>query len=178
MKCSRTASIPAKADEPSKKSLLGFLWQWLGDRCAGGSDADGTESAGALAQGTFQTLARAADDMAAVFSDDPPELSSLLLTWALQVSRRHNPSCSPGHVARSASQELCWGYTPCAAFTQWEPSLLCTQLFHASGKDAWAEAAAGGLLLCCASPHAPSVVALGGREGSAASCRRRSGARC
>ena len=59
-----------------------------GCRDAGGSDADGTESAGALAQGTFRTLARAADDMAAVFADDTPELSSLLLTWALQVSRQ------------------------------------------------------------------------------------------
>ena len=62
-------------------------YRWCGFLRAGGSDADGTESAGALAQGTFQTMARAADDMGAVFSDDPPELSSLLLTWALQVRR-------------------------------------------------------------------------------------------
>ena len=51
----------------------------------GGSDADGTEYAGALSQRVFQTVASAADDMAAVFGDDAPELSSLLVVWALQV---------------------------------------------------------------------------------------------
>lgn len=51
----------------------------------GGSDVDGTEYAGALSQRVFQTVASAADDMAAVFADDTPELSSLFVVWALQV---------------------------------------------------------------------------------------------
>lgn len=51
----------------------------------GGSDADGTEYAGALSQRVFRTIASAADDMAAVFGDDAPELSSLLVVWALQA---------------------------------------------------------------------------------------------
>ncbi len=46
---------------------------------------DGTEYAGALSQRVFQTVASAADDMAAVFADDTPELSSLFVVWALQV---------------------------------------------------------------------------------------------
>jgi hypothetical protein len=51
----------------------------------GGSDVDGTEYAGALSQRVFQTVASAADDMAAVFADDTPELMSLFVVWALQV---------------------------------------------------------------------------------------------
>jgi len=38
-----------------------------------------------LSQRVFQTIAAAADDMAAVFGDDTPELTSLLVIWALQV---------------------------------------------------------------------------------------------
>ena len=59
------------------KDLL--LWR------SGGSDADGTEYVGALSQRVFQTIAAAANDMAAVFGDDTPELCSLLVVWALQV---------------------------------------------------------------------------------------------
>jgi hypothetical protein len=51
----------------------------------GGSDVDGTEYAGALSQRVFQTVAAAADDMAAVFGDDTPELSSLFVTWTMKV---------------------------------------------------------------------------------------------
>ncbi|KAK9905543.1 hypothetical protein WJX75_001810 [Coccomyxa subellipsoidea] len=55
---------------------------------AGGSDVDGTEYAGALSQRVFQTVASAADDMAAVFADDTPELMSLFVVWALQETQR------------------------------------------------------------------------------------------
>ncbi|CAL8472152.1 g11694 [Coccomyxa elongata] len=54
----------------------------------GGSDIDGTEYAGSLSQRVFQTVASAADDMAAVFADDTPELSSLFVVWALQETQR------------------------------------------------------------------------------------------
>ncbi|BDA47404.1 Exocyst complex component EXO84A [Coccomyxa sp. Obi] len=54
----------------------------------GGSDVDGTEYAGALSQRVFQTVASAADDMAAVFADDTPELSSLFVVWALQETQQ------------------------------------------------------------------------------------------
>ena len=43
---------------------------------------------GALSQRVFQTIAAAANDMAAVFADDTPELTSLLVVWALQVGIR------------------------------------------------------------------------------------------
>ncbi|CAK0787894.1 hypothetical protein CVIRNUC_011116 [Coccomyxa viridis] len=90
---------------------------------AGGSDADGTESAGALAQGTFQTLARAANDMAAVFADDTPKLSSLLVTWALQETqrcalliKRHalSPFAAPAGLAPTV-QCCCLALAHCAA---------------------------------------------------------------
>ena len=65
---------------------------WTFDTCAstgllsaGGADAEGTEYAGALAQATFCAIADALDDMAAVFDKDAPELSSILVCWALQV---------------------------------------------------------------------------------------------
>ncbi len=50
---------------------------------AGGGDADGVEYAGALAQAVFRALA--ADDMAALASAAAPELSALLVVWALQA---------------------------------------------------------------------------------------------
>jgi hypothetical protein len=52
---------------------------------AGGGDADGVEYAGALAQAVFRALAAAADDMAALASAAAPELSALLVVWALQA---------------------------------------------------------------------------------------------
>ena len=74
----------------------------------GGSDADGTEYAGALSQRVFQTIASAADDMAAVFGDDAPELSSLLVVWALQVAHAASdtPFCSSA-TQTEASSDLC-----------------------------------------------------------------------
>lgn len=82
---------------------------------AGGSDADGTESAGALAQGAFRTLARAADDMAAVFADETPELSSLLVTWALQVSKALHTSLQ-GHKAQAVQAVSPYACCPMAAW--------------------------------------------------------------
>lgn len=52
---------------------------------AGGGDADGAEYAGALAQAVFRAMAAAADDTAALSSASAPELSSLLVVWALQA---------------------------------------------------------------------------------------------
>lgn len=67
-------------------------------RCvgAGGGDADGTEYASAVSQASFRAVAVAANDVAAVFQRDAPELSSLFLVWALQETQRY-AKCRPGH---------------------------------------------------------------------------------
>ena len=59
-------------------------------RCvgAGGGDADSTEYASAVSQASFRAVAVAANDVAAVFQRDAPELSSLFLVWALQETQR------------------------------------------------------------------------------------------
>lgn len=57
---------------------------WTG----GGGDADGTEYANAMSQASFRAIAVAANDVAAVFQRDAPELSSLFLVWALQETQR------------------------------------------------------------------------------------------
>ncbi|KAK9836141.1 hypothetical protein WJX81_004415 [Elliptochloris bilobata] len=62
--------------------------QLLKPQNAGGGDADGVEYAGALAQSVFRALAAAADDTAALSSASAPELSSLLVVWALQETER------------------------------------------------------------------------------------------
>lgn len=90
---------------------------------------DGTEYAGALSQRVFQTVASAADDMAAVFADDTPELSSLFVVWALQVRTQHFRAFrSQRTAAPCISQGLvvaCW----CALFRQLTP-LVSIFLLH------------------------------------------------
>ena len=64
----------------------------------GGGDADGTEYANAVSQASFRAVAVAANDVAAVFQRDAPELSSLFVVWALQETQRcmcqAQPACS------------------------------------------------------------------------------------
>ncbi|KAL3141745.1 hypothetical protein ABBQ32_004426 [Trebouxia sp. C0010 RCD-2024] len=55
---------------------------------AGGGHGDGTEYASAISQVSFRGVALAANDVAAVFQRDAPELSSLFLVWALQETER------------------------------------------------------------------------------------------
>lgn len=55
---------------------------------AGGGHADGTEYANAVSQASFRGVAVAANDVAAVFQRDAPELGSLFLVWALQETQR------------------------------------------------------------------------------------------
>lgn len=63
----------------------------------GGGDADGTDYANAVCQASFRGVAVAANDVAAVFQQDAPELSSLFLVWALQETQRYvqGTSCLP-----------------------------------------------------------------------------------
>lgn len=44
--------------------------------------------AGALAQQAFATIAAAAEDVAAVFQKDAPELGAVLLVWSLHEAER------------------------------------------------------------------------------------------
>ena len=60
----------------------------------GGGDADGTAYASAISQASFRAVAVAANDVAAVFQRDAPELSSLFLVWALQETQRY-AECRP-----------------------------------------------------------------------------------
>lgn len=64
-------------------AIQSFLSLW-----AGGGDANGTEYANAVSQASFRAVAVAANDVAAVFQRDAPELSSLFLVWALQETQR------------------------------------------------------------------------------------------
>lgn len=128
-------AVPAPALQSSVRHVCGHS-PCLGCCCicTGGSDADGTESAGALAQGTFQTMARAADDMGAVFADDPPELSSLLLTWALQVRPRPGLRAYSAHVHVLARHQALPGLVALPpprglSRAQW----CCMQLYHYFG---------------------------------------------
>ncbi len=77
--------------------------------CVGGGDADGTEYANVLAQASFRAVAVAANDVAAVFQKDAPELSSLFLVWALQETQRQadcpNIKCATVANAESVPQK-------------------------------------------------------------------------
>ena len=66
------------------------------DTLAGGGEADGTDFAGVMAQRVFSTIGIAADDVAAVFGDEAPDLSAAFMVWALQeTERQENGSCNP-----------------------------------------------------------------------------------
>lgn len=67
----------------------------------GGGHGDGTEYASAISQVSFRGVALAANDVAAVFQRDAPELSSLFLVWALQETERYACRASglPAHTS-------------------------------------------------------------------------------
>ncbi len=59
------------------------------------------EYAGALAQAVFRALAAAADDMAALASAAAPELSALLVVWALQARAPAPGAAAAGRAGSS-----------------------------------------------------------------------------
>ena len=60
----------------------------------GGGEADGTEFAGVMAQRVFSTIGTAAEDVAAVFGNEAPDLSAAFMVWALQETERQGGGCN------------------------------------------------------------------------------------
>lgn len=82
---------------------------------AGGGEADGTEFAGVMAQRVFSTIGTAAEDVAAVFGNEAPDLSAAFMVWALQETERQGVSgctISSTHAIKLRTRQLLPGHWP------------------------------------------------------------------
>ncbi|KAK9835250.1 hypothetical protein WJX84_010079 [Apatococcus fuscideae] len=115
--------------------------QLLKPQNSGGGAAEGLDYAGALAQQAFATIAAAAEDVAAVFQKDAPELGAVLLVWSLHEAERFctlikrnalSPFAAPAGLAPTVG--CCQlAMTQCVALEQSHGLMLAPRLV----RDLW-----------------------------------------